>query len=336
MSSTVRGIAAALWCLIVAISSVSASPNVWGALATNQNHLSSFSSWKNVNINTSTAVNVPRGGNIESGQEIESNLMSAEETLTKFLDKKGSSGDGKFYVHGWRWHTMSLLRDAGRLEKLAYRMSLQSHNNDDDDCDNSSLERASRHVVDFNMKGLHRIETDLAFPWLEKKLSADNNCLEIDENIANAFSTLLNRLSEDRQKIAQLGIAVKDQSKIVSTVGVSDSKRYDAIGRVAQLSAALTSKTRSVLELEDKFLVPAVAALVPASEQKSFNSKVIRKLGVLDSRLHLVGMYDAVQEHKNELERELFQESIPYIPRKMIPRWRKNLYDPQAGVLDEV
>jgi len=86
--------------------------------------------------------------------------------------------------------------------------------------------------------------------------------------------------------------------------------------------------------MEDTFLVPAVAILVPDAEQKSFNNKVIRNLGILDSRLHLVGMYEAVQE-QDAAEQQLFQQEIPALPRKMIPRWKRTLYDKQAGVLEE-
>jgi len=57
-------------------------------------------------------------------------------------------------------------------------------------------------------------------------------------------------------------------------------------------------------------------------------------MGVLDSRLHLVGMHEAVLE-EGEAEQALFQQEIPAIPRYMIPRWKRLLYDPQASVLEE-
>jgi hypothetical protein len=91
-----------------------------------------------------------------------------------------------------------------------------------------------------------------------------------------------------------------------------------------------------MLQLEDKLLVPTIARIVPASEQKSFNDKVIRNLGILDSRLHLVGMYEAVWELNNEEERRLFQQSIPSLPQRMIPRWKRLLYEPRVGILNQV
>ena len=89
-----------------------------------------------------------------------------------------------------------------------------------------------------------------------------------------------------------------------------------------------------MLALEDSLLVPIVAKVVPDSEQKSFNNQVIRNLGLFDSRLHLVGMHEAVWELNDDNERKLFEESIPRVPRMLIPRWKRLLYEPQAGVLD--
>ena len=89
-----------------------------------------------------------------------------------------------------------------------------------------------------------------------------------------------------------------------------------------------------MMDRENRLLVPAIAALVPESEQKSFSDKVLFRLGVLDSRLHLVHMKEAVSESGDKLEQQLFEREIPYIPKKMIPRWKRKLYEPRANVLD--
>jgi hypothetical protein len=89
-----------------------------------------------------------------------------------------------------------------------------------------------------------------------------------------------------------------------------------------------------MFRLQDTLLVPTVASLVSEAEQKSFNNKVLRSLGILDTRTHLVGMYDTVCELDDDVEHKLFQEFIPYLPRLMIPRWKRLLYEPKAGALD--
>lgn len=105
---------------------------------------------------------------------------------------------------------------------------------------------------------------------------------------------------------------------------------------MSEKSAAIAERARLMLSLEDSLLVPTIARIVPPSEQKSFNDKVIRNLGILDSRLHLVGMHEAVWELNDEQERALFKKSIPSLPQMMIPRWKRLLYEPRVGVLNNV
>ena len=131
---------------------------------------------------------------------------------------------------------------------------------------------------------------------------------------------------------SQIHIKAKDVAKASTSTRQED--RVHAIKSVETKSAMIVDHVRSMLDLEESFLVPLIARVVPEADQKSFNSRVIRKLGVFDSRLHLVGMHEVVTESKNVQELKLFEEIIPSIPRKLIPRWKRLLYQPQAGVLD--
>lgn len=115
---------------------------------------------------------------------------------------------------------------------------------------------------------------------------------------------------------------------------VSKSVRYGAVGDVADKASEIAESVNSMLKREESVLVPAVARIVPESEQKSFNNQVIRKLGILDSRLHLVGMHEAVWELEDKSERQLFRDTIPSLPQMMIPRWKRLIYEPRAGSLD--
>lgn len=109
----------------------------------------------------------------------------------------------------------------------------------------------------------------------------------------------------------------------------------EAVQRIAELSNELPTCIQTIRKIEDTFLVPAVAILVSESRQRAFNKKIIFNMGVLDSRIHLVGMHEAVWEQGDEREMEMFRQEIPAIPRYMIPRWKRLLYDPQACFLDE-
>jgi len=253
---------------------------------------------------------------------------AAEETVEKYLaEDRTAASKEKFHVQGWRWHTLSLVRDARRLETLALRQLTAGA---PEGVEIARLDKAAKHVVDFNMAGLHRIENELFFPWMREKLCAGN----AEEHVRDAFREILDSIDEDRRHVAKLGEAVREQAKIASSAHVSSDRRAEATSNVARMAAALNTRAQSVMDREERLLVPAVAVSVPEKEQKSFNSRVIRKLGILDSRLHLVGMHDAVWEGGDERERELFNEAIPALPRMMIPRWRKNLYEASAGDLD--
>jgi hypothetical protein len=48
-------------------------------------------------------------------------------------------------------------------------------------------------------------------------------------------------------------------------------------------------------------------------------------------------MHDAVHDslYGNEEEEALFVQQIPSVARYMISRWRRTLYEPAAGMLDE-
>jgi hypothetical protein len=278
-------------------------------------------------------------------------LSAAEAKVIEYLALNPGSG-GKFHVHGWRWHTMSLVREADRLNKLAVKLTEAAYTNGSI----PNLKNAADYVVGFNMKGLHKIERDLFFPWVRRKVDSMS-----EPDVAKAFSSIMDQLDSERREIEKLGDSVvsvqewtllsfasarsiiwlthllqSNLASIAADPSASAQTRADAIIGVAYKSAMIVEYGRSMLRKEDSLLVPAVARIVPESEQKSFNNKVIRTLGVFDSRLHLVGMHEAVWDLENISEREIFQEAIPSIPRMMIPRWKRLLYEPRVGELGNV
>lgn len=237
----------------------------------------------------------------------------------------------RFHIQGWRWHTLSLIRDAGRLGRLALNRAQSAAVVD------IELDQAADHVIGFNMKGLYAVEDELFFPWLRSKLTgADGGTGGIqDVVVRQAFADVMDQIVSERSYVTKLAGTVREQARIASQPNVTTEKRVEAASNMAQMASSLQSRTREIFQLEEKFLVPAVAMIVSDGEQKAFNSRVIRKLGILDSRLHLVGMHDTVMLEESEEEKALFSEYIPMIPRMMIPRWKRTLYKPKAGILDE-
>ena len=124
-------------------------------------------------------------------------LGTARKEITNFLES--SNDTGKFHVQGWRWHTMSLLREADRLRQLARRWERDSRNENDF----SALKQATDYVVGFNMKGLHKIENSLFFPWAREKIKAMTEL-----KVSQAFGTVMDQLEKDRRTIEKIGTAM--------------------------------------------------------------------------------------------------------------------------------
>lgn len=242
-------------------------------------------------------------------------LSSPQVILQEFL-RHHSPDRRNFKIQGWRWHTMSLIREAGRLEQY---LKKQGGNNNDKADSLESARTVVDHVVDFNMRGLHKIQDDLFFPWVRQQI---RQCAGSEhEDVATAFDTIMDQLEDQRRQLEQMGKSLQ--------VSVSRNK----VTSSSQTSGQLVATARSMLDTEDTLLVPLVAHFVPTSSQTSFNNKVIRSLGIWDSRLHLVGMHEAVVGDPDE--EKLFAQEIPYLPRMMIPRWKRSLYDPKLAVLEE-
>eukprot|EP00559_Dactyliosolen_fragilissimus_P006800 CAMPEP_0184871572 /NCGR_PEP_ID=MMETSP0580-20130426/40796_1 /TAXON_ID=1118495 /ORGANISM="Dactyliosolen fragilissimus" /LENGTH=261 /DNA_ID=CAMNT_0027374249 /DNA_START=473 /DNA_END=1259 /DNA_ORIENTATION=+ len=248
-----------------------------------------------------------------------------------------NNNDHGFHIHGWKWHTLSLVRDCNRLHQLAKTIneSIGRHGSKDDVSSFSQasyfpapLEKAIYHVIDFNMAALTNIEDKLFFPWLINKLCDENDSM--DESIKNSFRYVFKQMDRLRMEAKK---SRKVIAKLATTSQSSFTYQEDLIA-ISELAANLSRIMSVILHLEVNLIIPAVSKVVPYREQDFFNKRVLIKLGLLDSRIHLVGMRDAVWESGDDAERDLFDTAIPYIPRMMIPRWRRNLYDPQAGDLN--
>jgi hypothetical protein len=133
---------------------------------------------------------------------------------------EGLTDMGRFHVHGWRWHTLSLVRETKRLQKLAERFQIRFSLDEEDASTTGStnnkdaphpLKQAADYVVGFNLKGLHKIEADCFFPWMREKISS----LTDGNDVSKAFSTVMDQLEDNRKNVAQLG------KSIVSLEGAS-------------------------------------------------------------------------------------------------------------------
>jgi C4-dicarboxylate-specific signal transduction histidine kinase len=119
-----------------------------------------------------------------------------ESVIAKFLSNKKASLQ-RFHIHGWRWHTMSLVREAERLSNMAQRFQTKPVE------ERHPLQQAADYVIGFNLKGLHKIEADLFFPWMKEKLTAVK-----EQELSQAFATVMDKLEKDRKTVAKLGDSI--------------------------------------------------------------------------------------------------------------------------------
>lgn len=118
--------------------------------------------------------------------------------IIKFIHENSSS-DKSFHVQGWRWHTRSLARDVRRLGTLCSHVAQNATINIHD----KSLEKAVYHVIQFNMKALHRIEDKTFFPWLRAQLSSVDG-----GDLAESFSLVMDVVVDQQKQVADAGSQV--------------------------------------------------------------------------------------------------------------------------------
>ena len=152
--------------------------------------------------------------------------------------------------------------------------------------------------------------------------------------VYNAFNIIYVMLFITVQYEKAKAASSKSSSSSSTAKNKSHQQKQQLLHEIATLSKQLSNHLSSMRSLQETLIVPAISRMVPPKVQKSFNNKVLLNLGLLESRLHLVGMHDAVWELGMDDEKIKFENEIPYVARMMIERWRLSLYIPKAGALD--
>lgn len=227
---------------------------------------------------------------------------------------------------------MALLRDFKRLSFLAssFVPSLNSASADEINKALDELEQATNFVVNFNMKGLQRIETTTFFPWLKKTFcNSFPGSLYATDVLAKTLKCEENHIKLKKKSGDLLEIVRGTKS------ASNQPQRLQMLGKVASLSMEMSYLVGDNIMLEESSIIPAIIECVSEKDQKSVNTKVMLRLGVLESRIHLLSMYETVISCKDKSEYEVFRKVIPSIPQRMIPRWRKTIYLPKVGALQD-
>jgi len=230
-----------------------------------------------------------------------------------------------FIVNGWRWHTSAVIRDLERFKGVVSTEMQQgvssSSSNNNSNSNSKSAERimgSYNFVFGFSWKALMRIEREIFFPWLERLLpeSAVNLLSDIVQQ-----HTVINVLSE--KMLQQCTLLLKTKDEMNSDAHIASYKRIDDL--IGQLQACALR----IQSVQESVFVPYISAFVSRKEQEVFNRQVISRLGIVDSQVHLVSMFDAVRNQPKELR--MYEAQIPRMLRALTPTIRKRLYLPRGA-----
>ena len=272
----------------------------------------------------------------------------------------------EYLIDGWRWHTMSVLRDLNRFSKVlskskqnivktsqdtkwfVFSHSLRSLNTNSDRESEITTQRAVINVIQrvnscydfvvgFNWRGLLHVEKVVFFPWLDgvlpkndgkyKKKSRNSKFNVYNEH--QAIENLWKEMDVVCRRMSNLSVAKPMNSESTNKV------RERVLTDIAHLEIIVNKMILVIVKmrnLQQFVYIPIISACATKSEQEIFNRKVIQKLGLLDSQVHIVSMFEAIKDQPEEVK--LFNQQIPAFARKLIPFWRKKLYLSKSRALD--
>ena len=277
----------------------------------------------------------------------------------------------QFLINGWRWHTASALRDLERyatiLEKVAAACAEQndlSFSPSNILATNITTDKTSvrlllyqerihqcySFVLDYNLKALMKVESELFFPWLRRLLPP---------TAAPLMSEIVQEQNDVRVLSAQIGqlcLSLKDSMSVSDELNKKDNRNSNSNGNnnpgsssSSQLSrhqprddvalirkieskvASIRKSYEKIQSVQESIFVPYISAFIPKKEQENFNRKVITTLGMLASQVHLVGMIEAIKDQPHEMA--LLKAQIPSLAQVALGIWKKRLYEPKTRCL---
>lgn len=104
------------------------------------------------------------------GLDVTTNIAHGDDLESLLVQGTVPKQNRVFLINGWRWHTMSVIRDIERFAKLAEF----SQHSSSSKCQEyiERLYPAYQFVILFNWRSLRQIEREIFFPWLILKLPA--------------------------------------------------------------------------------------------------------------------------------------------------------------------
>ena len=217
-----------------------------------------------------------------------------------------------FRINGWRWHTQAVIRDLKRFEDVL-RKSQDNVNLTQRELTDRLLQ-CHKFVCNFNWAALMRVEREIFYPWLRDLLPEQGRLLAAEFTQSHKVAT---------------GLSYRLREEILSVRHGSPDSFRQTLHTIGEMRACAQRSQK----LQETIFVPFIAAFVPVKEQEVFNRKVIKKLGLLESQVHLVGMREAIAGDKQEQIK--FKEQIPRVVQAAIPVWRKTIYVKRTACFEQ-
>ena len=120
--------------------------------------------------------------------------------------------DRKFIIHGWRWHTMSVLKDLDRFSNMVASKPTVGRLSDGYDF-----------VVKFNLGALIRVEQQIFLPWMKKLLAGKKHYLRYLDDVERHHRNMLQLSKEIANIIATGSVTPKSNERGSSLVGSSST-----------------------------------------------------------------------------------------------------------------
>eukprot|EP00599_Poterioochromonas_sp_BG-1_P010390 CAMPEP_0173137576 /NCGR_PEP_ID=MMETSP1105-20130129/3167_1 /TAXON_ID=2985 /ORGANISM="Ochromonas sp., Strain BG-1" /LENGTH=266 /DNA_ID=CAMNT_0014049987 /DNA_START=125 /DNA_END=925 /DNA_ORIENTATION=+ len=219
-----------------------------------------------------------------------------------------------YLINGWRWHTLSVIEDLRRFIEVIKTASAKSPEEMEETM--KKIQGCYQFIFKFNWSALINVERRVFFPWLEDVLPA------VAKAYVKKISSIHDKIELHGEKLAsQLTLIFNEQE-------LNPEVSSDVIGTLEQMIEC----AEQIQSIQEEVLVPLISSHISKKDQERFNRKVINGLGIINSQVHLVSMYEAVKNNPKEFAE--FQKQIPKIAQYTIPYWKRYLYDPRANALD--
>lgn len=231
----------------------------------------------------------------------------------------------KFVINGWRWHTMSAIRDLDRFSRVIEH--LLSRDSTVNAAEAARLSGCHEFVFNFNIAGLHRVESELIAPFLRSNLPASVWPPQLDDLLyrhtqvieySKQICSLCDSLAASQRNEYRRRSSEQDEVSAQTDASLSSRQLLLFMGELVHKASTRIEEIKS---MQETFFVPLIASHLELDAQEALNRRVVPTLGLLDAQVHLASMRAGIDG--DPLEIELFRTQLPAAVHRLMPLWTR-------------